>query len=78
MRREPGRTEKESVEYFERLGIEVILTGTKSDKLNSSERKKAMKNLSVFFDRPEELIPVTSSSKKDGRDVLLNIISSRI
>jgi hypothetical protein len=30
LRREPGDVEKESIEYFERLNVEVIVVGTKA------------------------------------------------
>lgn len=78
MRREPGTVEKESVEYFERLGTEVVIVGTKADKLSTNEIHNTVRKWSVFFNRAPELIPVTSASKKTGRDQLLKMIGERL
>ena len=78
MRRLPGDVEKNSVEYFEKLGIEVVIVGTKADKLSSNEMRNTLKKWSVFFNRSTELIPITSASKRTGRDHLLKMIGERI
>lgn len=78
MRRLPGDVEKASIEYFESLGREVIIVGTKADKLGSNEVRNTLKKWSVLFNRSPELIPVTSASKKNGRDQLLKLVTARI
>jgi len=78
MRRESGDVEKESVEYFERLNIEVIIVGTKADKLGKNDIANVVRTWSTMFNRSPELIAVTSASKNTGRDTLLKMISSRI
>ena len=78
MRRLPGDVERDTVEYFEKLGVEVVLVGTKADKLSSNETRNTVKKWSVFFNRSPELIPVTSASKKTGRDLLLKMIGERL
>ncbi|HNY18084.1 MAG TPA: ribosome biogenesis GTP-binding protein YihA/YsxC, partial [Treponemataceae bacterium] len=78
MRRLPGDVERDTVEYFEKLGVEVVLVGTKADKLGSNEIRNTVKKWSVFFNRSPELIPVTSASKKNGRDQLLKLIGERL
>jgi GTP-binding protein len=78
LRRVPGNVEQETIEYFERLNIEVIIVGTKADKLNANEIRKTVQEWSVFFHRSEDLIPVTSASKNTGRDVLLKLIGERL
>lgn len=78
MRREPGDVEKESVEYFERLNIEVIIVGTKADKLGKNDIYNTRKKWAAFFNRSPELILVTSSTKNSGRDELLKVIGERL
>lgn len=78
MRREPGQVEKESIEYFERLDIEVIIVGTKADKLGKNELVNTRRQWAALFNRSPELIPVTSASKNTGRDELLRLIGERL
>ena len=78
LRREPGQVEKESVEYFERLNIEVILVGTKADKLGNNDIANARRKWSAFFNRSPELIIMTSASKNKGRDELMKIVGERL
>ncbi len=78
MRRLPGDVEKNSIEYFEKLGIEVVIVGTKADKLGTNETRNTIKKWSVFFGRSPEMIPITSASKKNGRDQLLKLIGERL
>jgi GTP-binding protein len=78
LRREPGQVEKETVEYFERLNIEVIIVGTKADKLSNNEIANARRAWAAMFNRSAELIPITSATKNTGRDELLKIIGERL
>lgn len=77
-RRPPAQIEKDSVEYFSNLGIDVILVSTKSDKLNNSMRSSSKKNLSAFFDLAPEKIIFSSALKKTGRMELLKEIEIRL
>ncbi len=78
LRRLPGDVEKASVEWFESLGVEVVIVGTKADKLGSNEVRNVVKKWSAFFNRSADLIPVTSASKKNGRDTILRLIAERL
>lgn len=78
LRREPGDVEKESIEYFERLNVEVIVVGTKADKLGKNDVANARRTWAAFFNRSPELICVTSSSKNTGRDELMRVITERL
>jgi len=77
MRREPGDVEKESIEYFERLNVEVVIVGTKADKLSKNDIYNATRKWATMFNRAPELIAVTSASKNTGRDQLLKMITER-
>ncbi len=77
MRREPGDVEKESIEYFERLNVEVVIVGTKADKLSKNDIYNATRKWAAMFNRAPELIAVTSASKNTGRDQLLKMIAER-
>ena len=78
LRREPGPVEKESIQFFEKLNIEVVVVGTKADKLSKNMIRTTVRSWSSFFNRAEDMIPVTSATKKNGRDVLLSLISERL
>jgi len=78
MRREPGQVELDSIEYFERLNIEVIVVGTKADKLSKNEIANARRKWAAYLNRDPALICVTSSSKNTGRDELLKLIGERL
>ncbi len=78
LRRESGEVEKASVEYFEKLGLEVIIVGTKADKLGKNEVLQVARRLAAFFGRPVESILVTSALKKTGRDLVLSRISAAL
>ncbi len=78
MRRLPGEVERQSVEYFENLGIEVVIVGTKADKLGANEVRNVQKKWSAFFNRSADLIPATSATKKNGRDAILRMIAERV
>ncbi len=78
MRRVPDKVEQDTIEYFERLNVEVIIVGTKADKLSGNEIRLTVKEWSSLFNRAPELIPVTSASKNTGRDTLLKLIGERL
>jgi len=78
MRREPGQVEYDSVEYFLERNIEVIVVGTKADKLGANERNRTIRAWGSFFPVEPEKIITSSSLKKQGRDKLLSAISSRL
>jgi GTP-binding protein len=78
LRREPSQVEKETIEYFERLNIEVIIVGTKADKLSGNELRATVAVWASMFNRSSELILVTSSSKNTGRNELLKVIGDRL
>ena len=77
MRRPPSETEKNSIDFFQKLGIETVIVGTKSDKLNKTEQIKAKKEWAHFFTVSEENIIVTSSPKKIGKEPILSMIERR-
>lgn len=78
MRREPTETEKESINFFNKLDIEVIIVGTKADKIGKNDQIKAKQAWTAFFNFDEELIIISSAAKKTGRDEILSLISKRI
>lgn len=78
MRRLPTQVEADTVAYFENLNIEVILVGTKADKLSSNELVQTKKKWAVFFNRSTDLLVVSSASKKTGRSELLKLIADRL
>ena len=78
LRREPGQVEKETIEYFERLDIEVLIVATKADKLGRNEIAKTVTAWAALFNRAPELITVTSAEKNTGRDVILKLIDARL
>ena len=78
MRREPTETEKESIGFFHGLNIEVVIVGTKSDKIGKNDQIKAKNDWASFFNFDEELIIISSAAKKTGRDNILSLIAKRI
>ena len=78
MRRIPGEAESNTVEYFEKLGIEVIIVGTKADKIGKNDIVNVRKKWGEFFRRTPDLIIPTSASKNTGRDELLKRITERL
>ncbi|UTC62193.1 ribosome biogenesis GTP-binding protein YsxC [Treponema sp. OMZ 787] len=78
MRREPTETEKESIDFFHKLDIEVVIAGTKADKIGKNDQIKAKNAWGSFFNFDEELIIISSAAKKTGRDEILSLISKRI
>ena len=78
MRREPTETEKESIGFFHGLNIEVVIVGTKADKIGKNDQIKAKNAWVSFFNFDEDLIIVSSAAKKTGRDNILSLITKRI
>ncbi len=78
MRRLPGEVESSTVEYFEKLGREVVIVGTKADKLGTNDIFNVRKKWSAFFRRTPDLIIPTSADKRTGRDELLKLIAARL
>ena len=88
-RRPPDKPEKDSMECFLSLGRDVVPVATKADKLNSSERAAAKRQLSSFImgiaEGPHggggvlaERAIFASSPKKEGREELLKEIEARL
>jgi GTP-binding protein len=78
LRREQGDVEKESIEYFERLNVEVVVVGTKADKLGKNDIYNATRKWATMFNRTPDMIIATSASKNTGRDQLLKLITERL
>jgi len=78
MRREPTETEKESIDFFHGLNIEVVIVGTKADKIGKNDQIKAKNDWGSFFNFDEEFIIISSATKKTGRDNILSLIAKRI
>lgn len=77
MRRVPTDVEKNTIEYFEKLGLEVIVVGTKADKLGNNEITRSLQAMAAYFNRSPEFIPVSSATKKTGRNIILQLIETR-
>lgn len=75
IRRDPTDVELQTRAFFQEHGIELVLTATKADKLSKTEQIKRISALASFFDCPTDTIFLTSSSKKIGREKLLQHIS---
>ena len=78
MRRVPGEVERDSVAYFEGMGREVILVGTKADKIGKNDVVKARRSWASYFGTDPASIIVTSAEKNTGRDEFLRAVSSRL
>ncbi|HOT62727.1 MAG TPA: ribosome biogenesis GTP-binding protein YihA/YsxC [Treponemataceae bacterium] len=78
LRREPGDPERDTVAYFESKGIEVIVVGTKADKLGANDRRAAARDLAAFFGRGAEGVRISSATKRVGREELLKDITARL
>ncbi len=76
IRRDPTDVELQTRAFFQEHGIELVLTATKADKLSKTEQIKRVSALASFFDCPTDTIFLTSSSKKIGREKLLQHISA--
>ena len=78
MRRKPTETEKESIGFFHGLNIEVVIVGTKADKIGKNDQIKAKNDWADFFNFDKDLIIISSAAKKTGRDNILSLITKRI
>ena len=78
-RHQPTRLDIMMKQWLESLGIPYIVVATKADKLNQSERAKAVKTIRKVLDLPEN-IPVflTSSKEKTGIKELMGYILNRL
>ncbi len=78
MRRVPGEVERDSVAYFEGMGREVILVGTKADKIGKNDIAKARRSWASYFGADSASIIITSAEKNTGRDDFLRAVSARL
>lgn len=77
IRREPGNTEIQTIDFFRKLGIETVIIATKCDKVGKNEIIKTKAALAKFFMFPPEKIIPSSSLKKNGKDEILKIMEER-
>ena len=75
IRRDPTETEQHTLDFFKQHGIKTVLTATKSDKIGKTEQQQRIAAFASFFNCAKDGILLTSSSKKIGREQLLNLIS---
>lgn len=78
VRREPTEVELNSIKFFYDQGIEVVIVGTKADKIGKNDMVNVKKTWAKFFNFDETLIFLTSTLKKIGREQILDFIKSRI
>ncbi len=77
VRREPTEIELNSIAFFRKLNIEVVLVGTKADKIGKNDQVKVKKEWAQFFNFDESMIMLTSTLKKSGKEPILDFIKSR-
>lgn len=77
VRREPAEIELNSIAFFRKLNIEVVLVGTKVDKIGKNGQVKVKKEWAQFFNFDESMIMLTSTLKKSGKEPILDFIKSR-
>ncbi len=63
-------------EYLKYLNLNIVVVGTKSDKVGSTQLLKQAKNISNILNLPLNNVILTSSEKKNGFDKIIAIISS--
>jgi GTP-binding protein len=78
MRRIPGEVERESIAYFEGMGREVVIVGTKADKVSKNDCFNAKRAWAQFFGKDPASVIITSGHKSTGRDEILKAITSRL
>lgn len=78
MRRIPGEVEHKTIEHFESMNKEVVIVGTKADKLSKNEVHSVQSKWANIFQRKSEEIIITSSTKNAGHEVLLKMIQDSI
>lgn len=76
IRRDPAEIELQTLQFFREHNIPAILTATKADKLSKNEQAKQLLALASFFECSKDEIIVTSSTKKTGRETLLQHLSA--
>lgn len=77
IRREPSEVELNSIAFFHKLDIEVVIVATKADKIGKNEQINIKRSWVKFFNFDENLIVPTSTLKKIGREQILNFVESR-
>ena len=76
IRRDPTEVERHTLAFFQEQGINTVLTATKADKVSKNEQVKRLTALASFFDCSKDSIVLTSSTKKTGRETLLQHLSA--
>ena len=76
IRRDPTEVERHTLTFFQEQGINTVLTATKADKVSKNEQAKRITTLASFFDCSKDSIVLTSSTKKTGRETLLQHLSA--
>ena len=76
IRRDPVEIELQTLQFFREHNIPAVLTATKADKLSKNEQAKQLLALASFFECSKDEIIVTSSTKKTGREKLLQHLSA--
>jgi len=76
IRRDPTAVERQTLVFFQEQGINTVLTATKADKLSKNEQIQRITALASFFDCGKDTIVATSSTKKTGREKLLQLLSA--
>ena len=76
IRRDPAEIERQTLQFFREHNISTVLTATKADKLSKNEQEKQLLALASFFECSKDEIIVSSSTKKTGREKLLQHISA--
>ena len=76
IRRDPVEIELQTLQFFREHNIPAVLTATKADKLSKNEQAKQILALASFFECSKDEILVTSSTKKTGKEKLLQHLSA--
>ena len=76
IRRDLGESEKDTIVFFEKLGIKVVLVATKIDKIVKNELIKKVRELESMM-LGVKVIP-TSTLKSYGKDGLLSCIEEEL
>ncbi len=76
IRRDPGEEEFMLMDFFRSRRIPYVLVLTKADKLGRNQRGKRLKELSEILSLESAFLVPFSSKTREGRDKVLDIISS--
>ena len=76
IRRDPAEIELQTLQFFREHNIPAVLTATKADKLSKNEQATQLLAFASFFECSKDEIIVTSSTKKTGREKLLQHLSA--